>query len=176
MRLPKVLSYVFLSTLFYISLMSPAEAVCPACVVVAGAGVGLSRWLHIDDFIIGIWIGGLTVSLIGWFLGRLDREKNFSRLSRMVIALFFYLMTFVPFYLADLFAKPVVAGFYDVNRDANRLFFGILSGSFVFLIGIWLHQFLKKKNNQRSFFPFQKVILPIGGLLILSLIFYFFIQ
>jgi len=32
-------------------------AVCPVCTVAAGAGVGLSRWLGIDDIIIGLWVG-----------------------------------------------------------------------------------------------------------------------
>ena len=35
----------------------PAKAICPVCTVAVGAGIGLSRWLGIDDSITGLWIG-----------------------------------------------------------------------------------------------------------------------
>ena len=36
---------------------------CPVCAVAVGFGLGLSRWLKIDDAISGLWIGALIVSL-----------------------------------------------------------------------------------------------------------------
>ena len=36
---------------------------CPVCAVAVGVGLGLSRWLKIDDAISGLWIGALIVSL-----------------------------------------------------------------------------------------------------------------
>jgi len=55
----------------------------------------------------------------------------------------------------------------------DKLLFGIISGSFVFLISVLFHNFLVKKNQGKSFFPFQKVVIPILFLSFLSLIFYF---
>jgi len=57
-------------------------AVCPLCTVAVGAGVGLSRWLGIDDVITGLWIGGLIVSLIAWSENWLDKKIFTSEKER----------------------------------------------------------------------------------------------
>jgi hypothetical protein len=36
-----------------------ASAICPLCTIAVGAGVGLSRWIGVDDAVTGLWIGGL---------------------------------------------------------------------------------------------------------------------
>jgi len=49
-------------------LVFPAKvyAVCPICTVAVGAGLGISRWLGIDDSVTGLWIGGLILSSGLW--------------------------------------------------------------------------------------------------------------
>jgi len=58
-----ILIFLFIVDLF---LPSYALAVCPVCSIAVAGGVGLSRWLGIDDTISGIWIGGLIISLAIW--------------------------------------------------------------------------------------------------------------
>ena len=52
---------LFFSALFW---ASAVKAICPLCVVAVGAGLGLSRWLGVDDVVSSIWIGALLVSMI----------------------------------------------------------------------------------------------------------------
>jgi hypothetical protein len=39
-------------------------------------------------------------------------------------------------------------------------------------MSLW-YQILKKKNNGHAYFPFQKVVMPIVGLALMSVAFYF---
>lgn len=166
-KLAKIFLFCGLVGFLFFLGTSPARAVCPICVVAVGAGIGFSRWLAIDDLIIGLWIGGLIVSLIIWLLAWLDRKRIFFPFRRLITTLVFYLMVFWSLYFAGMISSPF-------GQD-DRLLYGILTGSLVFVFGFWLYHFLKKRNQGRSFFPFQKVVLPASGLLILSLIIHFFI-
>ena len=59
------------TSLFVVS----SYAICPLCTIAVGAGVGLAQWLGVDDTATGIWIGGLTVSLIGWTIYWFDGKN-----------------------------------------------------------------------------------------------------
>ncbi|MBU2577676.1 hypothetical protein KKA69_02480 [Patescibacteria group bacterium] len=58
---------IFILVLFFISgPVFQVEAVYPVCTITVGAGLGISRWLGIDDSIPGLWIGGLILSSGLW--------------------------------------------------------------------------------------------------------------
>ena len=145
-----------------------AQAVCPICTVAVVAGVGLSRWLGIDDSITGLWIGGLTVSLIAWTIDWLKR-KNFHFYGRKTITVVvYYLLIVAPLYYYKIIGHPL-----NTLWGVDKLLFGIIVGSVMFFLGaLWYYQ-LKAQNNGHAYFPFQKVVMPISPLIILSLIFYF---
>ncbi|PIU03715.1 hypothetical protein COT44_01735 [Candidatus Shapirobacteria bacterium CG08_land_8_20_14_0_20_39_18] len=104
---------IIIFSLYLLSLTN-AFAFCPVCTVAVGAGVGLSRWLGINDTITGLWIGGLTVSISAWTLNWLaTKNKTFP------------------------------------------------------------YQKIKEKNDGHSHFPFEKVVLPVAPLIVLSFIFGF---
>ena len=145
----------------------PANAVCPVCTVAVGVGLGFSRWLGIDDLISGVWIGGLIVSLIIWSLNWLNKKQIKFKLSWLAISILFYGLTIIPLYFSGIIGHPLNK-FYGIDK----ILFGAIFGSLVFLLSFWLHNFLKKKNQGKVFFPFQKVALPILFLVIASLIFY----
>lgn len=149
-------------------LAKTALAVCPVCTVAVFAGVGLSRWLGIDDTITGLWIGGLTVSLIIWTINWLNKKnlKFFGR--KIIVAASYYLLVIWPLYHYDIIGHPL-----NKMWGYDKLMVGIILGSIVFLGAAMLNNYLKKNNNDRVYFPFQKVVLPVGSLLIFSTIFYF---
>lgn len=146
---------------------SPAYAVCPVCTIAVGAGLGLSRWLGIDDTISGIWVGGLIVSSLMWFLSWLDRKKIQFIFRDQISAIVFYLTIILPLYYANIIGHP-----NNKLWGIDKLLVGIMAGSIMFLIGVGVHSILKKRKGQ-SYFHFQKVALPISALAIASLIFYF---
>ncbi|KPJ67482.1 MAG: hypothetical protein AMJ43_04300 [Coxiella sp. DG_40] len=159
-----LISVLFLNLLF----VNTAKAVCPLCTVAVGAGIGLTEWLGIDDTITGLWIGGLIVSLIIWTMYWLDKKNIRFRGRKVIVSLAYYLIIVVPLYPLGVMGNPL-----NTLWGIDKLLLGIVLGSiFFFMAGMW-YFYLKKRNNGRAYFPFQKVVMPVAPLLILSAFFYF---
>jgi len=145
----------------------PAKAVCPVCTIAVCAGVGLSRWLKIDDAITGVWLGGLIVSMIIWTLSWFNKKKIRFRGRRLLVIAGFYALVLVPLFYKDMLGQPL-----NKIWGMDKLGIGIILGTLGFCLGVALHNYLKKKNQGRSYFIYQKVVLPIAPLIILTLVFY----
>jgi len=148
----------------------PAQAVCPVCVVAVGAGLGLSEYLGIDDTIAGLWIGGMLIALTIWTINWFNKKGwKFGQkdLRDILIAILYYSLTIWPLWSKNLIGSPQ-------NRfwGIDKLVLGIGLGSLGFLgASLWYNQI--KARRGKANFPFQKVVMPVGVLIILSLIFYF---
>ncbi len=130
---------------------------CQVCTVAVGAGLGLSRWLGVDDAISGIWIGGFLLSSSLWFYFWLS--KKYLKLR----AIFYLLLTVTLAYiltLAPLAWTGILTG---------KLATGIVSGSLTFLLAVFLDKKVRLIRG-KQLFNFQKVVFPVGLLLISSLI------
>lgn len=160
---------IIILTIFLFLLAGKAEAVCPVCVVAVSSGVGLCRWLGVDDLISGVWIGGLTVSIIMWSLNWLKNKKINFKFPVFVVSIIAYLFVFFPLYIFEIIGHPS-----NTFWGVDKLLFGIIAGSLVFIFSDWLHNFLKEKNGGKSFFPYQKVAVPLACLAVISAIFYYF--
>ena len=57
----------------------------------------------------------------------------------------------------------------------DKILLGMILGTVGFMLGMSLNNWLLKKNNDKVRFPFQKVVMPISVLIILSLIFFFIV-
>lgn len=145
-----------------------AKAFCPVCTAAVIAGLGLSRWLKIDDTISGLWIGAIIVLMIWWTISWTNKRKLIFFGKNILIAIAFYIIVVLPLFYYNIAGHPL-------NRlwGIDKLILGISIGSLFFGAGYFLHSFLKKKNKEKVFFPFQRVIIPITPLLILSFVFYF---
>jgi len=160
-------------TLFFITILglliaTQVKAVCPVCTIAVGAGIGLAEWLGIDDTIAGLWIGGFIVSLIIWTISWLNKKNIRFKGRAAMITVAYYLITILPLR----FAKNV---WHPLNEmlGMNKLIMGVAIGSIFFFAGTMFHGYLRKKNGGKVHFPFQKVIVPISPLIVLSIIFYF---
>ncbi len=145
-----------------------ASAVCPVCTMGAIAGVGLCRWLGIDDLITGVWLGGLLLSSLLWFWFWLIKKKPGAKKFGWLVAILWYAMAILPFYFTKIIGHP-----YNKLWGIDKLLFGIASGTLVFGLAVWFGDYLKKKNQGKVYFPYQKVVVPIGFLAIASVILYF---
>ena len=137
---------------------------CPVCTVGVVAGLGLSRWLKIDDAISGLWIGALILALAIWFwrwLYQKKAQKPFSALLLLVVA--FWLLTFLPLNYAGILenCRPL--------WGMNRLILSSIIGVLVALLGILLDKDIRAGKKGKAAFPYQKVILPLTLLLLTSL-------
>lgn len=145
-----------------------ANAVCPVCTVAVGTGVGLSRWLGVDDTVTGLWLGGLNVSMIIWTLHWMESRNVKFKGRGLVTTIGYYLLLLAPLYFGDLLGHP-----RNAFHGVDKLLLGIGAGSLAFFAGAWWYERIKEKHGGHANFPFQKVVLPVSPLLVLSVIFFF---
>ena len=117
----------------------PVLAVCPVCTVAVGAGLGLSRWLGIDDTVSGVWIGGLIVSLIGWNLSWYEKKGWKNTALNILTAAAWYAVTILPLYFGGIIGHPD-----NTLWGIDKLIIGILTGSVIFVTASKIHGILKK--------------------------------
>jgi hypothetical protein len=163
--------FPYLSLIAYCLLLIPAKALafCPVCTVAVAAGVGLSRWIGIDDTISGIWVGAFTVSAIAWTVIWLkSRNWKFPGME-VVVALVYYATVLIPFYKTDIISNHPKNMLWGVDK----ILLGMVIGSFAFLLFYYAYLIVKEKNGGKAHFPFEKIVFVIVPLLILSGIFYF---
>ena len=139
--------------------------VCPICVVAIGAGLGLSRWFGIDDVVSSVWIGAFLIAIISWTLSFMKKRGWSFTDDGIVITLAYIILTFIPLYYAKIVGNPLNQIF-----GIDKIIFGSIVGAAVLFLGHWLHQYLKKINNGKSYFPYQRVAVPIVALILTSLI------
>jgi hypothetical protein len=156
-------------------MVKPALAVCPICTIAVGAGVGFSRWLGIDDMITGLWIGGLIVSMITWTESWLEKKNIRFKGRTLLNILGYYVLVIIPLYYSGIIGHPLNTLCF-CGVDIDRLLFGIIVGSLAFWLGAEWYYHMKEKNGGHAYFPFQKVVMPVSPLIILSIIFYFIIK
>jgi len=162
--------YALILAFFLLTPLATAKAIAPICVVctaAVSAGVGFTRWLGVDDTITGLWIGALALSVSLWTISWLS-GKNIKFFGRQpLIIIFYYALLIWPLYHYN------IAGHY-LNKlgGVDKLILGIIVGSLGFAASLVFNEYLKKKNDNKVYFPFQKVVVPVGALLILSLALY----
>lgn len=169
MRINRKLYLAVIIGLIFFILPLSAQAICPICTIAVGACVGLSRYLGVDDLITGLWIGGLIVSMILWTIGWLDKKNVRFYGRKIAVAAAYYAVVIGPFYYSGIMGHP-----FNKFWGWDKLGLGIAIGSLGFILGVGFHSWLKRKNGGKSYFPFQKVALPIIPLIILSIVFYYF--
>lgn len=156
---------ILLST-FY-TLPPLAQAQCPVCTVAVIAGLGLSRWLGIDDLVSGVWVAGIILASSFWLANWLEKKfklrSKFKYLNWAVI-IPMYLLVFVPLQMMGITGHP-----FNTLLGIDKLILGTLVGSIVYPLGIWADKKVRKIKG-KQLFNFQKVVFPVTLLLISSLI------
>ncbi|MFA5013193.1 MAG: hypothetical protein WC520_01375 [Candidatus Paceibacterota bacterium] len=159
-----ILSFTSTIGLFF---ATTASAVCPVCTLGVAAGLGLARWLKIDDTITGLWIGGFTVLMIMWTIQFFDK-KNIKFWGRDIITtIAYYALVIWPLHSIE-----VIGNEQHTIWGMDKLIFAIVVGSiFFFAFEKWYRAMRAKRG--KSLFRYQKVIWPIIPLIVLSIAFYF---
>jgi len=142
-------------------------AFCPVCTVAVAGGVGLCRYSGVDDLISGTWIGALLMSLTIWTIEELNKRKIKFLFRKPLIFIFWYGITIFPLMKIGIVGHP-----QNKFLGIDKLIFGIISGSIALLLSFFIDSYLRKKNQGKVIFKFQKVVIPVSLLVFLSLIFF----
>lgn len=185
-KLTKVLTMLLFLLLAVGSSPTGVYAVCPVCTVAVAGGLGLSRYFGIDDSISGVWIGGLILStsfwLIDWsgkkyktkidkYLGPIVKKIGFTNLNQsvsLIVIILMYLLTLLPLFYMGTIGHPL-----NTILGIDKILFGTLIGSLVFLLGKWLDKKIREKYG-KQLFVYQKVVFPVATLIIASLLLFYF--
>jgi hypothetical protein len=142
-------------------------AVCPICTVAVGVGLGVSRWIGIDDAITGIWIGGLILSSGLWLGDWISKRKWKIPYPNFTSVLLMFLFVIPPLYWSKMIGLPG-----NLIFGIDKVLFGTIVGAVVFLIGVWTDKWLRTMNNGKIYVYYQRVIVPVFLLSLASYIFY----
>lgn len=150
-----------------LSLPPQAQAVCPVCTVVVAAGLGISRYLGVDDIVSGVWIGGLIVSSGLWLASWIEKKNWKIPYKESLSVILFYLLVLPPLYWWNMIGIPG-----NTLWGIDKILLGTMAGSLAFLSGVVTDKWLRTKNNGEIYFYYQKVLIPVLFLSIASFIFY----
>ncbi len=162
-----LLTKIGISVLATLSMTQATLAVCPVCTVAVGVGLGVSRWLGISDVIVATWIGALLASTSFWIFNfATKKEIKIKRLIE-IIFIIFYAMA-----ITTLWGLGIIGIPGNNIWGIDSFIFGIIIGTIVF-IGAKLFYEASKAKRGKALFPFQKVIMPVAILGMISLVLHF---
>ena len=163
----KILSLMFSPIIAAIMFVPMAMAVCPVCTVAVGAGLEGMRLLGVDDVITGIWAGALTLSIFLWTVGWL--KKRGVKNAFLQIGL-----PFIIYYglLAAVYALPGVEFGATTLWGIDKFLLGIIVGTIAFYLGARWYVRIKRKNGGHAQFAFQKVVVPLSFLVVVTIVFW----
>lgn len=140
-----------------------AYAQCPVCIVTVGGGMLIAKKLGVDDLLVSIWISALNTAIAFWLAPKLKMKllKNPHLLALILLA-----TTLTYFQFTDQSGSSTNK-FYGMDK----IIFGQVLGLLVMYFGNWLYAFTKKRNSDKTIFPYAKVVFPFMSVLITTLIF-----
>ncbi len=164
----KKLAFTILATLFVAT--GVANAFCPVCTVAVGAGLEGARVLGVADIITGLWAGGLTLSLSAWTADYMRRHGVRSRLAYLLNYVVYYGLLALIYFVPS--GHPMLRFGATTMWGVDQFLLGAIVGSLTFwFAGKWYER-IKARNGGHAWFPFQKVVWPIGSLAIVTVVFW----
>ncbi len=145
--------------------------VCPVCTIAVAAGIGILEKWGVDNIIIGIWLGALIVSSIAWMIDYLNRKNIRFLFRKILITISFYLVFIWPLY-----HWKIMGNINNQIFGVDKILFGTIVGSFIFIGAVLFSNYLKKINDNKAIIKFQKVIIPLILLIVVSWVTYLIIK
>jgi hypothetical protein len=143
--------------------VKPVYAQCPVCVITVGGGLLIAKKLGIDDLLVSIWLSGLNSAVAFWMANSI-KKKVLN--NGYFWSLIFYGLTMV--YLA--YTKQLN---HQTNKflGVDKVFFGMTVGLLTFFLAVFFDKLLRKIKKGKVLFAYQKVIIPLVLLSLVTFIF-----
>ncbi len=131
-------------------------------------GMALARWLGVSDLVLGLWIGALIVSAtvvtVKW-LAKYGKDFNgsFSTIFLLTIAI-----------TAFSVRKQLVWSGPGLVLGLPPVVAGIVSGALTIFAIDAVNKRIIARHDGKVYFPYQKLVAPLVGVIVVSLIVHFF--
>ena len=143
-----------------------ANPACAVCTVAVGASLELARHYGVNDSIVGVWAGAL-LALLGYWLILWFEKKHWNFPGRDLILMAVSVGSIGFMYISEIPYQPRIIGIFYLDP----LLFSTILGALTFIYVSKFYQWMKARNGGHAHFPFEKVVLPVGALLLLSVYF-----
>ena len=158
---------VFLSTLM-LSVKAMANPACAVCTVAIGASLSIARAFGVDDCVVGVWAGAMLAIIGYWTMRFFDkRQWFFPGRDALLMTLSIAMIGFM--YVTDLTYTPMIIGFLYIDS----FLFATLIGAVTLILSMHLYAWMKERNGGHAHFPFEKVVVPVVSVLLVSLAFHY---
>ena len=147
-----------------------ANPACAVCTVAVGASLELARSLGVDDSVVGVWAGAL-LALLGYWLILWFEKKNWNFWGRDFWLMAISVGSIGFMYISEIPYSPKVI-WYVFYLDP--LLFSTILGALTFIYVSKFYQWMKARNGGHAHFPFEKVVLPVAALALLSVWFNYY--
>jgi len=139
-----------------------ANPACAVCTVAVGATLAVTRNLGVCDNSVAVWLGAFLVILGYWAIKWFDK-KNWNFYGRDVVLMLLSFSVIGVVYIKDIHYTPC----YWI-LDAF-LFWGIVGG-IIYALSQVIYEKMKRHNNNHAHFPFEKVVIALVMLFIVSVL------
>lgn len=161
---------ISLFTIYYLLFTREALAHCPLCVAGAGVGLTLSRWIGVDDSITGLWLAAFLGAISFWSYSSLARKTHKPNLGWLKLSIYVLIFT------------TTIWSFYKFNLvirmekmfGLDKLTFGIVAGGIAFYLVDEINNLIIRLKG-KVLFPYQRLTVGLGSVLLLSFIDYYLI-
>lgn len=139
----------------------------PLCPIGLIGGMALARWLGVSDFVLGLWIGALLISVsvvtVKWLAkyGK-DFKGSFWVVFLLTLALTVYSVKEQLVWSGPglIFWLPAVIA-------------GMIAGAVLIFAIDFVNKFFIARNEGKVYFLYQKLVVPLVGVLVVSLLVHF---
>ena len=163
----KLLSFLSAALFSAKALANPA---CAVCTVAIGASLSIARKMGVKDEVVGVWTGAM-LAVLGYWLIRWFDKKGWRFAHRDGLLMFLSLASVGFVYMGDLTYNPILFfGFLYIDL----FMFATLVGAVGFIGGMNFYEWMKARNGGHAHFPFEKVVVPVLTVFLLSLLFHYY--
>ena len=158
--------FILILSLFF-AFPSFANPACVVCTVAIGTSLSIAHKLGVSDCVIGVWTGAM-LSIVGYWTIRFFEKRNWNFKGRDLILMGLSIASVGFIYLETLTYSPLIIGFLYIDS----FLLASLVGAFTFILAMRFYEWLKYKNSGHAHFPFEKVVLPVVSVLLVSYVFH----
>lgn len=146
-----------------------ANPACAVCTVAVGASLEIARHYGVDDAVVGVWAGAM-LALLGYWLILWFDKKHWNFWGRDALLMLASVGSIGFMYVSQIPYAPKVIGIFYLDP----LLFSTIIGALTFIYVSKFYQWMKAHNGGHAHFPFEKVVLPVAALAVLSIYFNYY--